>query len=96
MLSDFISVGFCFYAFLIAVRPTRQVELWTLVLGFVLCLTIEVLQIYLPTPDSGTTDLITNTPGTYLDVLRYREIHPLVVARFPILGWFQTMEPRPE
>jgi hypothetical protein len=73
----FIPTGVCFYACLIAVWPAKRALLVTLVVGFLVSLTIEVLQAYLPTRDSGTTDLITNTLGTYIGILCYR--------RF--LGW---------
>lgn len=92
----FIPVGFCFYAFIIALRPMRRPAFLTVVLGFLISLTIEVLQIYLPTRDSGTTDLITNTFGTYLGVICFRDIYPILVRRFPSLGWFQATGPRPE
>jgi glycopeptide antibiotics resistance protein len=68
----FIPTGFCFYAYLLASWPAKRALLITVVLGFLVSLTIEVLQAYLPTRDSGTTDLITNTLGTYAGVLCYR------------------------
>ena len=71
----FLPVGASFYLFLVACRWKRPV-LATMIVGFLISLTIEVLQIYLPTRDSGTTDLITNTLGTYIGMAACRFIGP--------------------
>lgn len=68
----FIPLGFFFVAYFSTERATRNAAAATILLGFLTSLTIEFLQAYLPTRDSGMNDLITNTFGAALGVLLYR------------------------
>ena len=65
-IGGFIPLGFFSRAYFSAIRKIKRATWLTITLGFSVSLTIEVLQAYLPTRDSGMTDLITNTFGTAL------------------------------
>jgi VanZ family protein len=71
-IAGFVPFGFFLVAYLSAARPTQRVGAITIGAGFLTSLTIEILQAFLPTRDSGMNDLITNTLGTAVGVLIYR------------------------
>jgi glycopeptide antibiotics resistance protein len=68
----FIPLGFCLQACFSQFRHYRRSALVTVIVGFIVSLIIEVLQVLLPMRASGMMDLITNTLGTLLGILAYR------------------------
>ena len=68
----FIPLGFFFYIYFVSVRKLEKAALVTIILGFSLSLTVEILQAFLPTRQSGMTDVITNTIGTCVGVALFR------------------------
>ncbi len=83
----FIPFGFCFYGWL-CTRGLKRAGLLTVALGTLVSLTIEVLQAFLPMRDSGTTDILTNTLGTWIGAASYQ----LLV---PVLSYFAPWSPFP-
>jgi VanZ family protein len=75
----FVPLGFVLFAYWTLGRPIKSATIATVAVGLAVSITIEVLQWYLPTRNSGTTDLFTNTLGTFLG----SQIHRIpVVASF--------------
>jgi len=70
-IAGFVPLGFFFHAYL-----SKQHRPWavttSVLVGAVTSLTIELLQAYLPTRNSGVTDLLTNTFGTYIGAVFHR------------------------
>lgn len=68
----FMPFGFLVYALLRFSPARRHALLYTILLGGLLSLCIEVLQSFIPQRGSGITDIITNTLGTALGALLLR------------------------
>jgi VanZ family protein len=68
----FIPFGFIFSVLWSEVHLIKYPALTTISVGLLISLLIEVLQAFLPTRSSGSTDLITNTFGAALGVMIHR------------------------
>ncbi len=64
-IAGFVPLGFFLYRCLAGLR-VRGAAGWTAAAGTLVSLTIEVLQWFLPTRDSGTSDIFTNTLGALI------------------------------
>jgi hypothetical protein len=71
-IAGFIPLGFFFCAYFSLEPPLDRTVLATIVLGAVVSCVIEALQAFLPTRNSGITDIVTNTLGTSLGAISYR------------------------
>jgi len=67
-IAGLFPLGFFFFGYFSQVRRAKRPALLTVLAGFATSFTIEFFQAFLPTRHSGTTDLITNTLGTWIGV----------------------------
>jgi len=77
----FVPLGWFVYGYLSRSFTRKTALLAGVLLGTGTSLTMEILQGYLPTRHSGTTDIVTNTVGTLLRVLLSRKVTPRVASR---------------
>jgi VanZ family protein len=84
-IAGFVPLGLVWSAYLSSVRRMRCAAAATVMLGFTVSFTIEILQASLPTRYSGMTDIITNTLGTCIGVALYHAV-ALPLARVLAAG----------
>ncbi len=79
-LGGFVPFGFVVAAYFSIKARGRRLIMIVVLFGFLLSLTIESLQSWLPTRDSDLTDVITNTIGTWLGAILSRRWLPRLLA----------------
>jgi len=79
-IGGFVPFGFFLCAYLTVNRECSRAAVITVVLGGLISLTIEIVQGFIPSRNSGVTDIITNTLGTSLGVVlwMWRPVQVLV------------------
>jgi len=85
-IAGFVPLGFLLCACFTSVRQVKHGVWAVIALGAIVSFTIEVLQAYLPTRDSGLTDVMTNTLGTAVGAGLYR-IAASPIVRALTLKW---------
>jgi hypothetical protein len=86
-VGGFVPLGFFFCVYFSQSMPVARATLLTIIFGFAVSFLIEVMQYFLPTRDSGSLDLITNTLGTILGALVYGPgFVRRIVAKFGIVS----------
>lgn len=75
-VAGFVPFGVAFCAYFSLRRKVNRALVITIVVGALLSLTIEFLQLYIPARSSSSTDLIMNTLGTAVGALAYRSLSP--------------------
>lgn len=73
-VGGFVPLGFCLYSFLFLVLRARRSMGLSVAFGATVSLSVEVLQAFLPTRDSGMTDILTNTLGSAIGAVICREM----------------------
>src|SRR5262249_26222314 len=79
-IAGFIPLGFFLYACWLE-RQWPQPMIAAVLICTATSLAIELIQAYLPTRNSGVTDLFTNTFGTYLGAMSYRFLRRAILLR---------------
>ena len=88
-IAGFVPLGFFCYAYLLSASLSKRPMLMTVVLGCLLSLTVEILQAFIPTRDSGLTDVVTNTLGSAVGIALCG-FGRVVFERFAS-GWFGAL-----
>ena len=85
----FIPLGFFLRAYFKAGKCIRRAALTSVIAGLLVSLTIEILQAYIPTRNSGMTDLMTNTLGTGIGASLYGRT-PIQSLLATSLAWLEN------
>jgi hypothetical protein len=89
-VAGFIPLGFFFYAYFLLLRRSEHATTITIAFGFLVSLFIEISQAFLPTRNSGMTDLITNSSGTAIGALLCRWNPMQKLLRRVVMGSVET------